>query len=205
MCAPWRAGELWPFSDHVLTETQFHQQDGEDGVCPAHPREGLWGAATRPDQRAEIVTSAQIHEAAQMVKRSVPVHLWSPSLMFFLSHRTNTWRTPREQENQEVMASCWQNSEKMRRTTYYFREKLLPSSRLICTLGPLGSVHSCSTLVAPVLKARESRQSCGTSRPVPLVPGLSLTRHPYGDGQPGSAHPTPLTACRTGQHCFGDS
>lgn len=59
MCAPWRAGELWPFSDHVLTETQFHLQDGEDGVCPAHPREGLWGAARRHDQTAETVTSAQ--------------------------------------------------------------------------------------------------------------------------------------------------
>lgn len=99
MCAPWRAGELWPVSDHVLTETQFHLQDGE----------GLWGAATGHDQRAATVTSAQIHEAAQMVKRSVPIHLWSPSLMFFPSHQTNTWRTPREQVNQEVTASCWQN------------------------------------------------------------------------------------------------
>lgn len=40
MCAPWRAGELWPVSDHVLTETQLHLQDGE----------GLWGAATGHDQ-----------------------------------------------------------------------------------------------------------------------------------------------------------
>lgn len=37
---PWRAGELWPVSDHVLTETQLHLQDGE----------GLWGAATGHDQ-----------------------------------------------------------------------------------------------------------------------------------------------------------
>lgn len=172
---------------------------------PSTPQGGAVGRSEKARSDSGDSNQRTIHEAAQMVKRSVPVHLWSPSLMFFPSHQTNTWGTPRQQVNQEVTASCWQNSEKMRRTTYYLREKLLPSLRLIYTLGPLGSVRSCSTLVAPVLKARESGRSCGTSRPVPLTPGLSLTRHPHRDGQPGSAHPAPLTACRVGQPCFGDS